>query len=137
MFSFTIGLNLKDSKECTLVLTVQLFYGCDLALVIPISPSPRCLLPKDSEEFKRLVEYVKNTHRATHTMYELEVMEIFKVARHGEEERFKSSLLTQQTALLVQLQHHQLLWYYLTGGWVWLMGGAGWLCCIYMRSWFN
>ena len=50
------------------------------------------MLPKDSEEFKRLVEYVKNTHGATHTMHELEVMEIFKVARHGEEERFKSCL---------------------------------------------
>ena len=58
------------------------------------------MFPKDSEEFKRLVEYIKNTHGATHTMYEVEVMEIFKVARHGEEERFKS----------FSLRNRQLLW---------------------------
>ena len=58
------------------------------------------MLPKDREEFKHLVEYVKNTHGATHTMYELEVMEIFKVARHGEEERFKS----------FSFRNRQLLW---------------------------
>ena len=61
--------------------------GVVLTYIVP-SPSPRCLLPKDSEEFKRLVEYAKNTHGATHTMCELEVMEIFKVARHGKEEKF-------------------------------------------------
>ena len=58
------------------------------------------VLPKDSEEFKHLVEYVMNTHGTTYTMFELEVMEIFKVARHGEEERFKS----------FSLHNRQLIW---------------------------
>ena len=88
------------------------------------------MLPKDSEEFKRLVEYVKNTHGATHTMYELEVMEIFKVARHREEERFKSSSLHTDSSSGT-LQDHQLLWYSLTGGWVWLVVGAGWQCVVF------
>ena len=57
------------------------------------------VLPKDSEEFKRLVEYVKNTHGAT---YELEVEEVFKVSRHGEEEIFKP---------YSSLHNRQLLWH--------------------------
>jgi poly [ADP-ribose] polymerase len=47
------------------------------------------VLDKDSNEFKMLVEYVANTHAVTHNMYTLEVMEIFKVKRHGEAGRYK------------------------------------------------
>lgn len=33
-------------------------------------------LRKEDEEYKRLLEYVKNTHAATHNMYDLEVEEV-------------------------------------------------------------
>ena len=33
-------------------------------------------LDKKSEEYARLLKYVKNTHGKTHTMYELEVEEV-------------------------------------------------------------
>lgn len=44
---------------------------------------------KSSEEHKLLVNYVKNTHAPTHTNYHLDVEEIFKVARKGEDRRYK------------------------------------------------
>merc|ERR1719471_1506821 len=47
------------------------------------------VLSKDSDEFKILEEYVKNTHASTHTQYSLEIEEIFKVSRKGEAKRFK------------------------------------------------
>ena len=47
------------------------------------------VIPNDSEEFKRLVEYVSNTHAVTHNQYQLEVMEIFELTRRGESKRFK------------------------------------------------
>lgn len=39
---------------------------------------------KTSQEFKRLVDYVKNTHAATHNQYDLVVEEVFKIERQGE-----------------------------------------------------
>ena len=47
------------------------------------------VLPRNSEEFSILEEYVKNTHASTHTQYTLEIEEIFKVSRKGEAKRFK------------------------------------------------
>ena len=47
------------------------------------------MLPNDGEEFQTLVTYVKNTHGSTHTQYDLEVLEVFKVVRHGEHKRYK------------------------------------------------
>ncbi|GLV44778.1 Poly-(ADP-ribose) polymerase [Carabus blaptoides fortunei] len=47
------------------------------------------VLPKDSEQFNLIKEYVKNTHAATHSHYGLEVEEVFTVKRHGEEKRYK------------------------------------------------
>jgi len=47
------------------------------------------ILEKESDEFKILEEYVKNTHASTHTQYTLEIQEIFKVSRKGEAKRFK------------------------------------------------
>jgi poly [ADP-ribose] polymerase len=60
------------------------------------------VLPKDGEEFQRLVEYVRNTHAATHNQYELEVMEVFKIGRHGEESRYKK---------FSKFSNRQLLWH--------------------------
>lgn len=47
------------------------------------------VLPKDGEEFGMIVDYVRNTHGATHTSYDLEVLEAFELSRHGEEKRYK------------------------------------------------
>lgn len=47
------------------------------------------ILDRDSSEYKNIVLYVKNTHAATHSSYELVVEEIFKVSREGEFDRFK------------------------------------------------
>lgn len=46
-------------------------------------------LPKKDEEYKRLLDYVKNTHATTHNMYDLEVEEIWKIKREGEYGRYK------------------------------------------------
>eukprot|EP00118_Oscarella_pearsei_P026283 m.309715 g.309715 ORF g.309715 m.309715 type:complete len:959 (+) comp47446_c0_seq1:38-2914(+) len=60
------------------------------------------VLDHDSEEFKMLVEYVANTHAATHRGYELEVQEILKINRHGEEKRYKP---------FKKLHNRMLLWH--------------------------
>lgn len=59
-------------------------------------------IDKSSDEFKLLCDYVKNTHGATHTNFELEVDEVFKVARSGEERRYKP---------FKKLHNRQLLWH--------------------------
>ena len=60
------------------------------------------VLKKDADEFKILQKYVQNTHAATHNQYNLEVMEVFKVVRHGEEKRFKP---------FSKLHNRMLLWH--------------------------
>ncbi len=57
------------------------------------------MLSKSSDEFQRIVQYVKNTHAATHNHYDLEVEEVFKLDRQGERDRFSS------------LNNRQLLWH--------------------------
>uniref|UniRef100_A0A1B6DFG5 Poly [ADP-ribose] polymerase n=1 Tax=Clastoptera arizonana TaxID=38151 RepID=A0A1B6DFG5_9HEMI len=47
------------------------------------------VLEKDSKDFEMLKLYVKNTHAETHNQYELEILEAFKISRHGEEKRYK------------------------------------------------
>jgi poly [ADP-ribose] polymerase 1 len=56
----------------------------------------------ESEEFKLLEQYVHNTHGATHTNYELEVLEIFKVRRENEHRRYKP---------FKKLHNRKLLWH--------------------------
>ncbi|VDD75788.1 unnamed protein product [Mesocestoides corti] len=46
-------------------------------------------LERDSEAFKRIVEYLRTTHAATHSNYTLEVVDIFDVERVGEAERYE------------------------------------------------
>lgn len=62
------------------------------ASIVPIA--------KDSDEFRLFCDIVRNTHGSTHNMYTLEVLEIFKVERDGEDERFQQ-----------QLGNHQLFWH--------------------------
>lgn len=59
-------------------------------------------LDKKSEEFELLKKYVKNTHADTHKMYELEIVDVFKVARQGEARRYKP---------FKKLHNRRLLWH--------------------------
>lgn len=59
-------------------------------------------LKKSSKEYKLLSKYVMNTHAPTHTNYTLEIEDIFKVVRKGEEKRFKP---------FKNLHNHQLLFH--------------------------
>ena len=56
----------------------------------------------DSEEFKMIKTYMKNTHAATHSGYSLELQDVFKVDRDGEKDRFKP---------FSTLHNRQLLWH--------------------------
>ncbi|RDD42983.1 Poly [ADP-ribose] polymerase 1 [Trichoplax sp. H2] len=47
------------------------------------------LLDHGSDEFEMVQKYTKNTHASTHSSYTLEVKEVFKVNRHGEEGRYE------------------------------------------------
>eukprot|EP00002_Diphylleia_rotans_P016013 TRINITY_DN3108_c0_g2_i1.p1 TRINITY_DN3108_c0_g2~~TRINITY_DN3108_c0_g2_i1.p1 ORF type:complete len:911 (-),score=216.08 TRINITY_DN3108_c0_g2_i1:114-2846(-) len=51
---------------------------CEL---IPVDPS--------STEFDMVKRYVANTHASTHSSYGLEVIELFRASREGEDERYK------------------------------------------------
>ncbi|XP_065561172.1 poly [ADP-ribose] polymerase 1-like isoform X2 [Artemia franciscana] len=47
------------------------------------------VLEKDTEEFKIIEKYVRNTHAETHSQYSLEIEDVFKVQRNGEDKRYK------------------------------------------------
>ncbi|XP_001604917.1 poly [ADP-ribose] polymerase isoform X2 [Nasonia vitripennis] len=59
-------------------------------------------IDKDSDDFKLIEQYVKNTHAHTHWSYELIVEDVFKVKRSGEESRFKP---------FEKLHNRKLLWH--------------------------
>lgn len=59
-------------------------------------------LDKDSSEYELLMKYVKNTHAATHSQYTLDVEQIFKVVRDGEDKRYKP---------FKKLHNRRLLWH--------------------------
>ncbi|KAK6060523.1 Poly(ADP-ribose) polymerase catalytic domain protein [Cooperia oncophora] len=46
----------------------------------------------DSKEFEMVKLYVENTHGETHTMFKLEVVDVIRVDREGEESKFKADL---------------------------------------------
>uniref|UniRef100_H3A085 Poly [ADP-ribose] polymerase n=1 Tax=Latimeria chalumnae TaxID=7897 RepID=H3A085_LATCH len=60
------------------------------------------IVDKDMEEGKIILDYVSNTHAATHNAYDLEVLDIFKIEREGESQRYKP---------FQQLHNRQLLWH--------------------------
>jgi hypothetical protein len=41
----------------------------------------------------QILQYVENTHAMTHNSYKLEVLEVFRVTRQGEEDRFETVCL--------------------------------------------
>lgn len=59
-------------------------------------------LDKSSNEYELLCNYVKNTHAPTHTNYHLDIEEIFKVVRKGEDRRYKP---------FKKMPNRQLLWH--------------------------
>ncbi|XP_050082523.1 poly [ADP-ribose] polymerase [Anopheles aquasalis] len=59
-------------------------------------------MKRDTEEFKILQEYVRNTHATTHKDYELEIQEIFRIKRKGEDRRYKP---------FSNLHNRKLLWH--------------------------
>ncbi|XP_004605484.1 poly [ADP-ribose] polymerase 1 [Sorex araneus] len=60
------------------------------------------VVDKDSEEAQTIRKYVKNTHATTHNAYDLEVLDIFKIEREGENQRYKP---------FKQLHNRRLLWH--------------------------
>ncbi|KAF0934541.1 hypothetical protein E2562_025636 [Oryza meyeriana var. granulata] len=46
-------------------------------------------LEVDSEEYSMIKTYLANTHGKTHTGYTVDIVQVFKVSRHGEMERFQ------------------------------------------------
>ncbi|XP_012872731.1 PREDICTED: poly [ADP-ribose] polymerase 1 [Dipodomys ordii] len=60
------------------------------------------VVDKDSEEAEIIRKYVKNTHATTHNAYDLEVVDIFRIDREGESQRYKP---------FRQLHNRRLLWH--------------------------
>uniref|UniRef100_A0A8C4HIV1 Poly [ADP-ribose] polymerase n=1 Tax=Dicentrarchus labrax TaxID=13489 RepID=A0A8C4HIV1_DICLA len=60
------------------------------------------VVDKTTREAEIIMQYVKNTHAATHNTYTLEVQEIFKVVREGERQRYRP---------FEELHNRQLLWH--------------------------
>ncbi|XP_049283298.1 poly [ADP-ribose] polymerase [Anopheles funestus] len=59
-------------------------------------------MARDSEEFGLLEQYVRNTHAETHTSYDLEIAEIFRIKRKGEDRRYQP---------FKKLHNRKLLWH--------------------------
>ncbi|CAF0861667.1 unnamed protein product [Rotaria sordida] len=57
---------------------------------------------KNTEEFKRIEQYMINTHASIHNTYTLKLKELFKIIREGEDDRFQK---------WKKLKNHQLLWH--------------------------
>lgn len=60
------------------------------------------VVEKSSQEFQTIEKYVKNTHAETHNLYTLEIEDVFKIDRKGENKRFKP---------FKQLPNRKLLWH--------------------------
>ncbi|KAL4708395.1 hypothetical protein ACJJTC_019631 [Scirpophaga incertulas] len=59
-------------------------------------------LARDTSEFDLIAKYMANTHAATHSNYTLEIEEVFKVIREGEDKRYKP---------FKKLHNRRLLWH--------------------------
>ncbi|WOG94738.1 hypothetical protein DCAR_0314035 [Daucus carota subsp. sativus] len=57
-------------------------------------------LDVDSKEFSIVSKYMKNTHAKTHSNYTVDIVQIFRVSREGEAERFKKFSGTKNRMLL-------------------------------------
>lgn len=92
-----VDVNAKNEMLESL-LSMELIYGfLNQTTGEKINPMDACYqklnadivhVDRDSAEFNYLCEMVRNTHGSTHTSYTLEVLDVFKVVRNGENERF-------------------------------------------------
>ncbi|XP_043700475.1 poly [ADP-ribose] polymerase 2-like [Telopea speciosissima] len=57
-------------------------------------------LEVDSEEFSMIEKYMQNTHAKTHSNYTVDIVQLFRVSREGEEERFRKFSTTTNRMLL-------------------------------------
>lgn len=57
-------------------------------------------LEVDSEEYSMIKTYLTSTHGKTHSGYTVDIVQIFKVSRHGETERFQKFASTGNRMLL-------------------------------------
>ncbi|XP_076464586.1 poly [ADP-ribose] polymerase 1-like [Babylonia areolata] len=57
---------------------------------------------KKADMYKKMCDYVKNTHAATHQQYTLDVLDIFEVDREGEQQQFEP---------FKAMHNRQLLWH--------------------------
>ncbi|EES02927.1 hypothetical protein BDA96_03G167900 [Sorghum bicolor] len=57
-------------------------------------------LEADSEEYSMIKTYLMNTHEETHSGYTVDIVQIFKMSRHGETERFQKFASTGNRMLL-------------------------------------
>ncbi|GMP87629.1 hypothetical protein CsSME_00039925 [Camellia sinensis var. sinensis] len=57
-------------------------------------------LEVDSDEFSTIARYMKNTHAKTHSNYAVDIVQIFRVSREGETERFRKFSNTKNRMLL-------------------------------------
>lgn len=60
------------------------------------------VLSKNAPEFIKIVEIVRDTHGATHNLYTLEVLDVFKIKRKREDVRSKK---------YTKIENHQMLWH--------------------------
>ncbi|KAJ3121538.1 Poly [ADP-ribose] polymerase 2 [Nowakowskiella sp. JEL0407] len=60
-------------------------------------------IEKGGEEWNLIEEYTQNTHAETHNSYALEILDVFKVSRDSEQDRF--------AGLGGPMGNHQLLWH--------------------------
>lgn len=47
-------------------------------------------MDRESEEFRRIAEYLRVTHAPTHSSYTLDIVDIFSLSREGEAGKFKT-----------------------------------------------
>ncbi|KAL3531481.1 hypothetical protein ACH5RR_010803 [Cinchona calisaya] len=57
-------------------------------------------LEADSDEYKMIEKYMKNTHAKTHSGYTVDIIQIFRASREGEAERFKKFSKNKNRMLL-------------------------------------
>ncbi|CAK1604001.1 unnamed protein product [Parnassius mnemosyne] len=94
LLEIEIAYNLMKTDEDDSVTPIESHY---LKLKAEIAP-----LDKKSPEYELIMEYVKTTHAATHSTYTLDVEEVFKVVREGEDKRYKP---------FKKLHNRRLLWH--------------------------
>ncbi|XP_028124757.1 poly [ADP-ribose] polymerase 2 isoform X1 [Camellia sinensis] len=58
-------------------------------------------LEVDSDEFSTIARYMKNTHAKTHSNYAVDIVQIFRVSREGETERFRKQFSNTKNRMLL------------------------------------